>query len=685
MKSSNEVVLSRPKSFWERSLKLKKGDFFKSLLKVAINTVSSSLVPSPSSFVGLAQSAVDLLFSFSFKDPKKEEVAWLLISRSLALALHELVIETTSQFKLQKLEELTPTLEQFAEEADTYLDSLETSIDLDFFNHPERLSLLESVKEKLTEWLEKAGLSSYNAEAISDRLPAYFVFALNIEWQNRSSEYEVLKQLETPFTKAAEREQAWRKYYATLQKEVSKKVFDENFGLKQIYQPLRAFYPPQNHSESRHRQQKATNPADPPKKKVVDLEKKLLAWLETNDQREAIKVLCGGPGSGKSSFAKVFAANRDLQDRRKVVLIPLHRFTFTEDLSDAVGNFVAAYGLNNPIDLKDPEKGLLIIFDGLDELALSGKVGAEIARGFISEVRKKVDSAYSKEIPIKILITSRDLVIQTNIMEFRQQNQILHLIPYYEPNQTNYNDPENLLKKDYRDDWWRKFGELKGKIYDGIPEKLKEGKLGEVTAQPLLNYLVSLSFERGEIDFSKNSNINEIYEDLFKSVYDRDWEKRLHPGARSLEFDDFHLFFEKVAISAWHGDGRKTSEEEIKKNCKKSGIDHIFEQFQEQTKKSDLTNLLTAFYIRESDSRNSKDDKTFEFTHKSFSEYLTAKHILRQLKLTHDECEVKKAKVYKKGWDEETALKEWAELFGKTPIDEYLFDFLASEIDRCDT
>jgi predicted PilT family ATPase len=42
---------------------------------------------------------------------------------------------------------------------------------------------------------------------------------------------------------------------------------------------------------------------------VVDLEDCLRQWLQTANKNDAIRIISGGPGSGKSSFAKIFAAH----------------------------------------------------------------------------------------------------------------------------------------------------------------------------------------------------------------------------------------------------------------------------------------------------------------------------------------------------------------------------------------
>lgn len=127
--------------------------------------------------------------------------------------------------------------------------------------------------------------------------------------------------MDTPFTRAGEREWAWRGYNALLQKRAEEGVFDEPFSLMQIYVPLRAYYVDEQRgskfSEEIHEVGQRR------RKIVVDLETELRQWIAKPTRHDAIRVISGGPGSGKSSFAKIFAARLAAENRR-VVFIPLH-------------------------------------------------------------------------------------------------------------------------------------------------------------------------------------------------------------------------------------------------------------------------------------------------------------------------------------------------------------------------
>ncbi len=85
-----------------------------------------------------------------------------------------------------------------------------------------------------------------------------------------------------------------------------------------------------------------------------------------------------------------------------------------------------------------------------------------------------------------------------------------------------------------------------------------------------------------------------------------------------------------------------------------------------------------AFYFRQS-GRRVTGDQTFEFTHKSFGEYLTARRIVRGLQRIQDELD-RRQKYIDSGWDERDALTHWAKLCGPTVMDDYIFKFICNEI-----
>ena len=285
---------------------------------------------------------------------------------------------------------------------------------------------------------------------------------------------------------------------------------------------------------------------------------------------------------------------------------------------------------------------------------------------------------------MQILISGRELVVQANESDFRKQGQILCLLPYFvsEDDYDEYQDNEQLLQIDQRNLWWQKYGEATGNEYKSLPSKLNKGNLIEITAQPLLNYLVALSVTQGDLKFTEDTNLNSVYGDLLKAIYKRGWTGYQHTSIEGIKEKDFIRVLEEIALASWHGNGRTTTVKSITEHCYSSGLKKLFinfqQAFQEDSQAKSITRLLTAFYFRQSGYDN-QGDKTFEFTHKSFGEYLTACRIVRQISKMAKQLQARQDDM-DEGWDEVEALYRWVIVCGDTRMDEYIFNFISNEI-----
>ena len=680
-KLSPKLKTQKPVPILFKPVKADFKDLFKALAKGIGHTATGK-------WAELGVDAVEALSALGLKT-EPGELAFLLIRRSLTKAAFELVGDSASQFS-----------DTAAAGADALIDSLDLSlevrdvnIDQKFFDRPGDRSIVEGFKALLLGWLKRLGVDESAANAIADRLPSYFVYALNQEWRRNSKSYgPLLETLNTPFTKAGEREWAWVEYAALLERRIHEPVFDEPFSLSQIFVPLSAYY----YKERRRNEPEVNTLRDERQKRrhvVIDLQEELASWVDSADLQDAIRVISGGPGSGKSSFARVFVSGiAQNQSKIKVLFVPLHLIDASKDLVEEVGRFVRDEGvlLSNPLDPESAEPNLLVVFDGLDELATQGKAAADIARGFVREVEKTIERRNQQVVRLRVLLSGRELVVQENESEFRRPRQILNLLPYFTPisetaenevvvhEAIEYEDPARLLQKDARQEWWRNYGVLTGKDFEGLPAELNRDDLAEITAQPLLNYLVALSFTRDKLDFTKDINLNSIYADLVAAVHERGYEKRRAYGPiRHMTLDQFSRVLEEIGLAAWHGDGRTTTVREIEEHCKTSGLASMLEAFQEGAK-AGVTRLLAAFFFRQYGQRPS-GDPTFVFTHKSFGEYLAARRVVRAMERVSRELD-RRASSPDEGWDERDALKHWAQICGPSAMSEYLHTFLLNEV-----
>jgi len=154
----------------------------------------------------------------------------------------------------------------------------EVYIDKKFLDRPGELPILKEIQSILQAQLQGLGLSSPSAKAIADRLPSYFIYALNQEWRKNAKNYQpIIEALNTPFAKAGDREWSWAAYSAMLSRRINEGIFDEPFSLSKIYIPLNAYY--LEEAAGREPREEMTSTGRKLRRVVVSLEKELEQWL----------------------------------------------------------------------------------------------------------------------------------------------------------------------------------------------------------------------------------------------------------------------------------------------------------------------------------------------------------------------------------------------------------------------
>jgi hypothetical protein len=399
-----------PVGLWNKRLGIDTPGLFRAALKA---TVAFFTANAP----GAIGAAIDATAAFKLQPLPPAELAWLLIRRALARAMAELTVEAAQRHgaDLKDKDGLVAAL-------DGALETAEVWIGHDFFERPAESPIVEAVHAPFIEWLSSLGLSQAEAESIQPRLGAYFTFALRREWAGHVESYapidtEIAK-YENRFAKADERERAWLRHAAYLQRQINEPVFEESFGLAQIYVPLRAWY-----AEPRDGPvvEIGTVPGGAEQHHtVVNLRRHLIRWLNKRDPKDAIRAICGGPGSGKSSFAKMFAAEL-ARNGQRVLYVPLHRIILREEMPDiqaVLAEFLRDRDVlpHDPLDGRTGERHLIVFFDGLDELAMQGRAGQEVARSFVEALIAKLgnlnDSSRDRQQLVQVILGGRDIAVE---------------------------------------------------------------------------------------------------------------------------------------------------------------------------------------------------------------------------------------------------------------------------------
>lgn len=284
-KSGPKLKATKPKNVLNKPLTADFKGLFKALAKAIGHTTTGK-------WAELGADAAETLSAIGLAT-EPEELAFLLVRRSIILALFELVGESAGV----QLASAEKNVEALIEHLDSAIDAKEIHIDKKFLDRPTDLPLLAQLGPLLQNWLEVQDLPSSSAKAIVQRLPSYFVYSLNHEWRRNAKSYRpLIEAFDTPFTKAGEREWAWKAYAALLQRRIQESIFDEPFSLAQMYVPLNAFYiEEKSRGESGDER---TRLGQQGRKAVVSLQDELAQWLQKPTAQDVIRVISGGPGSG---------------------------------------------------------------------------------------------------------------------------------------------------------------------------------------------------------------------------------------------------------------------------------------------------------------------------------------------------------------------------------------------------
>ena len=607
----------------------------------------------------------------------EEELLGKLVTRAMWKAIYKLAYESRSSFPPRSDAENKKLEKEIKQYVEKHMLTLEFTIDERFFSHPGQCEFVDDAKAFLRNLLSNI-TDPYQAAALANRLPSFFVFELHDEWRAKVDTYKPLLDYfsGSPFAKARAAENDWARYSSYLCRQAEESVFGSCFGLSQLYVPLNASY-----TESLSKRDTRLMPSDirgdqeNQRPIAIELESHLLKWVESNDQNDAIRVISGGPGTGKSSFAKIFAAKL-AEKNLHALFIPLHKIDVSGNIVDAVGDYLMTEFTENP--LRDQTANMLVIFDGLDELTETGRKYAEVAKDFVDRADKQLVQPNRNSRCVRVLYTGRVIVVQS-VQSLFDKSQVLSLLPYHltKNERMNYIDENHLLSEDKRDLWWKKYGELTGQTHSCVPEGFCEGRLAELTAQPLLNYMVAITPEVRD-GMAQAINVNEIYERLLERIYRRDWEDRRQLRClKELEESDYPLIFETIAVAAWHGAGRTVSVAEINTLIQESENVIKWEDFQNE-EATGVYNMLTAFYFHQIEREG---DRRYEFTHKSFREYLTAQSIVRTLEDMRDKFKEQEEKPKKQLHPTENALNSWRKLCAPTGVDNDLYQFLKDEME----
>ncbi len=659
---------------------------------------------------GIFDGAVDIASAFKAED-KVSYQAYKLILLSFSIALKELLDDEEYRLRpydagkhqrlLDKLnealqgQEVTPELKTLEEKV-LELEEKTLQLGKDFFKDPAGLSIISDFRPLFVQWIcETHDLPGHVARSIYNRFPRVFTFELHRQWKKHKDYFKpLLEELESPFYPALEKEIQRIQYDEWLKSLPFEPLLDEPFSVNDVYIPLRAYWTEKKKKDDQVPERDVI--------RIEDAETHFFSWLQSKESKNKAFVVQGGPGSGKSIFSKRIVAEATKKGM-KCYFMPLHRLNAAEgSTEEKILKYIN--GMNNPALQENPfgfqssdgEADCLFVLDGLDEISKAGKASEEAAKKFIVDFFGLIDNrAYYGN--SRVFITGRDLVIQQNSPEFKNRGKVVKLAPFFTRpllaklkserlNSFSADEEEELFNQDQRKDWWRKYSFFKKGEEKGMPEAIQStssDELIELSSEPLLSYLLARSLD-SELNLKTiQQNINLVYKQLVKDVYERVHGKNaLSPQYQHLkiDFDDYLELMEEVAMAAWmSGDSRTVSYADTLKRCSQYGLDSTLARFEGNNEKG-LFSLLISFFFHRPSSENR--ERTFEFTHKTFGEYLAASRVARfGLDLVKNlQHGMKEGENGTEKYEYDNALGDWLRFCGDAEVSESIMKFLWREL-----
>lgn len=653
-------TLKPPKPFGERNVTLELGKFPKVAYQAAVGNYADA--------AGTALEAIGL------EPDTLENEAFHLVLSTVMRGLRELV-ETNADILAtdpDNIQTIKGKVKFAIEQADDGIEPL-------LFSDPKGMKFLQDLQDHVANWAEDYGLNSQEAQSFAMRLPDHFETALHVEYTSGVSRYPKLQAFsdkDSPFIQAAQQSHAFDKHRGEILQKLESPAFGDTISLKHLYIPLRAELKGIGSKGHRTTTQ-------------VDAESRLLDWLEGNEQpfdfssplNFKVRAVSGGPGAGKSTLAAHLAA-KAMNKGWKVIFVTLQIFDYKDGLRKGLNSFLKERLNIERNDLFNSTAGkVLLIFDGLDELSLTSKQTQADVSGFIQNIVRELDSITNPD--LRILLLGRTQVVGYEAQRtLSRDGQVLELKSYW-PYETPANDRKGTINQNYeihsyddqRREWWERYAKFKNLDMANIEKRILNlpitHELSRITAEPLLNYLVARVYTQAPNNFPSDVEINQLYELLVRSLYQRPWGNKGNGIKVALAEAEFFSLLEHVAMCAWHGGTTRVAP--VEDIVEKASSQHLaqLELLSEKASEGALR-LLTAFYTAPGEPDPNRG-RTFEFTHKSFAEYLSAKRIVRAFDDGFSRMEAG-------SYDERDFLEAWRTICGPAPISPELGNFVTREV-----
>ncbi len=437
-------------------------------------------------------------------------------------------------------------------------------------------------------------------------------------------------------------------------------LFGGPVSLRQIYVPLRAYVGEPRDRPGRKPLTDALQRQANGTRTVVVLDEAIGTWLYTAGADDAVRLLVGAPGSGRTAFCVMLADRLGASGTVCPLYVPLH------DIGGEAGEGASLLDILDrthresigPFRSCDGRARRLLILDGLDELGSGAAERGTALRWLLGEVQRVIEGRDGAVSGLRVLLTGDEGTAEGQADGLAGARQTLHLLPLRLPARRagTFADPQHLLESDQLEEWWRSFGSGAG-LRAGEWRHRPRDAHDESTPLPLHEYLVGWAIARGVAAPPQAACSPGAFHALCEAlVTDVAVREGIDGDARTAFTNDLLHLLEDGGFAAWQRNRRVAV-------VPARGLP--------------VGTAVGGLALCRPHTGGAPDAArvVVEFAHRTFAELLAARWVVRRFEWLASEAGRSGA-----GDWQRRCLKQWMEWYGMTPMDRSLAACMRNEV-----